>query len=108
LAAGLTGIIGLSTPRTEQRDQAAIHVAYHLQITRSFDVDLLYRYAAQFYAAGDRIDRNQTLSLAMGVAATRWLRVAGSISAARNDSNESVFEYDVLNLGGGVKLEIAF
>ena len=108
LATGLTGIVGLSDPRSQERNQAAVHVGYHLQITRSFDVDLFYRYAAQFYTAGDRIDRNQTLSLGMGVGATRWLRVAGSISAARNDSNQSEFEYDVLNLGGGIKLEITF
>jgi hypothetical protein len=108
LATGLTGIVGLSTPRSEQRDQVAIHAAYHLQVTRSFDVDLLYRYAAQFYNEGGRIDRNQTLSLSMGIAATRWLRVAGSISAARNDSNQSAFEYDVFNVGGGLKLELTF
>jgi hypothetical protein len=108
LATGLTGILGLSTPRSEQRDQAAIHAAYHLQVTRSFDVDLLYRYAAQFYNEGGRIDRNQTLSLALGIAATRWLRVAGLISAARNDSNQNAFEYDVFNVGGGVKLEVTF
>jgi hypothetical protein len=108
LATGLTGVLGLSTPRSQERDQAAIHAAYHLQITRSFDVDLLYRYAAQFYSEGDRIDRNQTLSLAMGVAATRWLRVTGSISAARNDSNQSAFEYDVFNVGGGLRLEVTF
>ena len=108
LATGLTGIAGFSTPSSQQRDQVAVHADYHLQVTRSFDVDLLYRYAVQFYTAGDRIDRNQTLSLGMGVAATRWLRVGGSISAARNDSNESAFEYDVFNLGGGVKVEITF
>jgi hypothetical protein len=108
LATGLTGIVGLSTPRSQQRDQAAIHAAYHLQIARSFDVDLLYRYAAQFYNEGGRIDRNQTLSLALGIAATRWLRVAAAISAARNDSNQSAFEYDVFNVGGGIKLEVTF
>lgn len=107
LATGLTGVLGLSDPSGQQRDQAAVHVAYHLQITRSFDIDLLYRYAAQFYT-GDRIDRNQTLSLGMGIAATRWMRLTGSISAARNDSNQREFEDHVLNLGGGVKLEITF
>jgi hypothetical protein len=108
LATGLTGIVGLSTPRSQQRDQAAIHVAYHLQVTRSVDLDLLYRYAGQFYNEGDRIDGNQTLSLALGIAATRWLRVAGLVSAARNDSNQTAFEYDVFNVGGGLKLEVTF
>ena len=108
LATGLTGSLGFATPRAQQRDQAAIHAAYHLQVTRSFDLDLIYRYAAQFYNEGDRIDRNQTLSLAMGVAASRWVRVTGSISAARNDSNENAFEYDVFNVGGGLRLQVEF
>jgi hypothetical protein len=108
LTTGITGVLGISTPRSQERDQAGINAAYHLQITRSFDTNLLYRYAAQFYNEGGRLDHNQTLSLAMGFAATRWLRVDGSISAARNDSNRSAFEYEVLNLGGGVRVNVLF
>jgi len=108
LTTGVTGVVGLSTPRSQQRDQAAIQAAYHLQITRFFDADLLYRYAAQFYNEGDRLDHNQTLSLALGLVANRWLRLAASISAARNDSNQSAFKYDALNLGGGVRIDISF
>lgn len=108
LTTGLTGILGVTTPRSQERDQAAIHAAYHLKITRSFDADLLYRYAGQFYSEGDRLDHNQTLSLAFGFVANRWLRVTGSISGASNDSNQSAFDYDVLNLGGGLRLEITF
>ena len=108
LTTGLTGILGVTTPRAQERDQAALHAAYHLRITRSFDADLLYRYAAQFYDQGGRMDHNQTLSLALGFVPNRWLRVAGSISAARNDSNRSPFDYDVFNFGGGLAVEISF
>jgi hypothetical protein len=108
LTTGLTGTVGLTTPQSQERDQAAIYSAYHLKITRSFEADLLYRYAAQFYATGDRMDHNQTLSLALSFVPNRWLRVAGSISAARNDSNRSPFDYDVLNFGGGLRLEVTF
>jgi hypothetical protein len=107
LSTGLTGTVGLTAPRSQQRDQAAIHAAYHLQITRSFDTDLLYRYAAQSYI-GNRFDHNQTLLLGFGFAASRWLRVTGSISAAHNDSSEDTFDYEALNFGGGVKLDISF
>ena len=105
---GLTGTVGLTTPQSQERDQAAIYAAYHLKITRSFEADFLYRYAAQFYGAGDRIDHNQTLSLALSLVANRWMRVAGSISVARNDSNRSPFDYDVFNFGGGLRLEVTF
>ena len=108
LTTGLTGVLGVSTPRSQERDQAGIHAAYHLQITRSLDADLLYRYAAQFYNEDGRVDHNQTLSLAIGFSATHWLRVDASISAARNDTNRSAFEYDVLNAGSGVRMSIRF
>ena len=108
LTTGITGVLGISTPRSQERDQAGIHAGYHLQITRSFDADLFYRYAAQFYAEGGRVDHNQTVSLALGFYPARWLRVDASISAARNDSNESAFKYDVLNVGSGVRFNVRF
>lgn len=108
LTTAINGVAGLSKPSSQQRDQAAIQAAYHLQITRSLDADLVYRYAAQFYKGGDRLDHNQTLSLSLGVAPTRWLRLSGLISAARNDSNEEAFEYDVFNLGGGIRGDVSF
>jgi hypothetical protein len=108
LAAGISGVLGLSTPRSQERDQAGIYAAYHLQITRSLDADLLYRYAAQFYAEDGRVDHNQTLSFALGYFPVRWLRIDASISAARNDTNRSAFEYEVFNVGSGVRLSIRF
>lgn len=108
LTTGISAVLGLSTPREQERNQAGVYAAYHLQVTRSFDADLIYRYAAQFYEEGDRLDHNQTLSLALGFAATRWLRIGVAFSAARNDSDQSAFDYDVLNLGGEVRLSTSF
>jgi hypothetical protein len=108
LTIGATGVFGKSTPRSQERDQAGVHTAYHLQMTRSLGADLLYRYAAEFYRENGRLDHNQTLSLSVGFSATQWLRIEGSISAARNESNRSLFDYDVLNLGSGVRLGIKF
>lgn len=108
LTTGISGVLGLSTPRSQERNQAGVYAAYHLQITRSCDADLIYRYAAQFYEEGNRLDHNQTLSLAMGFAATRWLRMGMCLSAARNDSDQPAFSYDVLNVGGEVRLSLSF
>jgi len=101
-------VLGKSRPRSEERDQVGIHAAYHLQITRSIEADLLYRYAAQFYDAGGRVDHNQALSIALGFYPARWFRVDSSVSAARNDSSLSAFDYDVLSLGGGIKFDFRF
>lgn len=108
LSTAINAVFGVSKPNSQQRDQAAIQAGYHLQITRALDADLVYRYAAQFYAVNDRLDHNQTLSLALGFMPNRWLRLTGSISAARNDSNEAAFEYDVFNFGGGIRGEVSF
>jgi len=108
LTMGITGVLGKTTPRSQERDQAGIHAAYHLQITRSLDADLLYNYAAQFYSEAGRMDHNQTLSLAAGFYPARWLRVDGSIFGARNDSNSSAFDYEALNVGSGIKFIIRF
>jgi len=108
LTVGLSGIAGISTPHSQQRDQVAAFAAYHLQISRSFSADLLYRDAGQFYADAGRIDNNQTVSLALGVAVNRWLRVEGIWSGAKNDSNRSAFSYDVLNGGGAVRMNVKF
>ena len=108
LTAGVSGIVGISTPHSQQRDQTAAFAGYHLQISRSFSADVLYRYAAQFYADDGRIDNNQTLSLSLGVALSRWARVDGILSGARNDSNRSAFSYEALNGGGALRMSVRF
>jgi hypothetical protein len=108
LGVGVSGVAGISDPHSQQRDQAAVQAVYHLQITRSFSADLLYLYAAQFYAEGGRIDQNQGLSLNAGVAVTRWLRVDTTLSAARNGSTRGAFEYEALSVNGGVRAGIRF
>jgi hypothetical protein len=46
--------------------------------------------------------------LSVGFSATRWLQIEGIISAARNESDRSSFDYDVINLGSGLKMGIRF
>jgi hypothetical protein len=108
LTTGIAGVLGTSDPSSQERDQAVINAAYHLQITRSFDADLVYRYAAQFYVQDDRIDHNQTLSLSVGYYPRRWVRLSGLITGARNDSNRGQFRYEVITLGGAVGCTIRF
>jgi hypothetical protein len=108
LTTGVSGIAGISDPHSQQRDQVTVNAAYHLQVTRSFSTDLLYRYAAQFYADDGRIDHNQTLSLNAGVAVNRWLRLDATLSGARNDSNRDEFEYEALSVAGAIRVGIRF
>ncbi len=105
---GISGIGGISSPQSQQREQGALSCGYHLQISRSLSADLLYRYAAQFYTEGGRTDHNQIGSLIIGWTGNRWTRIDATLSIGRNDSNRSEFTYDVLNLGGALRAIIRF
>ncbi len=108
LTTGLSGVLARAVPRSQEREQGGPYATYHLQITRSAGVDLLYRYAAQVYPYGSRLDHNQTLSLAIGIAPNRWTRISASLSGVRNDSSESAFAYGVFNAGGGFRFDVKF
>ncbi len=108
LSAGIIGVIGETAPASQQRDQAGVYFGYHLQITRSLDADLFYRYTGQFYGDDARTDHNQTLSLGLGYSPTRGIRLTGGVSGARNDSTKGAFGYEVINFGVGVGLAARF
>jgi hypothetical protein len=108
LSLGIFGVGGISTPNSQEREQAGAFGGYHLQFSRSVGADLLCRYAAQFYTENGRVDHNQTVALALSWTVTAWLRMDALVSAVRNDSNRPAFEYDALNSGGSVRLSARF
>jgi hypothetical protein len=105
---GLVGSAGISDPFAEQRDQIGAVIGYHLQWARCFDSDLSYKHSWYFYNSGGRTDFNQILALGLHYHLTRWATVDGFVSGAINDSNRSVFKYNVFTAGGGVGLGIRF
>lgn len=107
LTTGVSAMAGFSNPGSQERDQVGAFVGYQVQLSRGFDAAVSYRYAAQFYDGG-RLDHNQTLSLGIAYTVAAWLRLEASVSAAWNGSNNSVFDYQVLNSGGGLALNVRF
>ena len=91
-----------------QRDQIGFAIGYHLQLARNLAADLGYRHSWYFYNDHGRTDLNQVFSLALRYYVTKWAALEALVSGATNNSNHSVFDYDVFSTGGGVGLTIRF
>ncbi len=108
LTVGVAGSAGLSDPYAAQRDILGAFVSYHLNLTRSLEADLSYRFGGNFYDGGSRTDRNQLLSCSLRYQINRWVNAEAFITYGNNRSDASVFDYDVFTGGGGVGFNVRF
>ncbi len=99
---GATGMAGISTPRSAQRDQAGLFVGYQLQVTRNLDTELLYRPAVHFYNSNGRVDLNQVVSWNFRYRFSSWAEANAFFSYGDNRSDRSVFDYNVFTAGAGI------
>lgn len=106
--AGASALFGFADPKEAQRNEFSAYAGYHLQATRRFEADLLYRYGYFVYGEGGRRDHNQTIALSLRYEFTEWFAVFASAYFGINRSNQSVFDYDAGNLGGGLGLSFKF
>jgi hypothetical protein len=99
---------GFADPEEAERDEYSIYAGYHVELTRSFHADLFYRAAYYRYSAADRDDVNQNVSASVRYRLTDWASVNASASFGFNRSSEEVFDYDVINSGGGLAVDVRF
>ena len=108
LTLGFAGSAGISDPHAVQRDLLGAFIGYHLNLTRSLETDLSYRFGLHFYNEASRIDRNQLLSWTLRYRFNAWSDVEAFLTYGNNRSDVSVFDYDVLTTGGGVSINVRF
>jgi hypothetical protein len=92
-------------PRRHEHD---IYVAYGANITRAFSIDAAGRVVLRNYVVGGRTDISEILSLSATYRLTTWFTASAISSFATTQSNQSVFEYDVANVGGAMSLTFKF
>ena len=95
-------------PEPPRRNDYAFYVGYDVALSRSFSIDATARLAVRDYYSGGRTDVNEILSLSANYRIGDWLTLSALSSFAWNQSNQSVFDYSVANIGGGVALTIKF
>jgi len=95
-------------PQLPRRNDYSFYLGYDVGLSRFFSIDAAARLAVRDYYVGDRTDVSEILSLSANYRIRNWLILSALSSFAWNQSNHSVFDYSVGNIGGGVALTLKF
>jgi hypothetical protein len=95
-------------PESPRRNNYSLYANYDLALSRSFSLDAGFQFVVRDYYSGDRTDVNEILAFSANYRIRDWFIVSALSSFAWNQSNHSVFDYSVANIGGGVALTLKF
>lgn len=109
LYTGLTAQIVLEgTPGAALRDQFLFYAGYQAQVTRNLTATAFYQIGYLPFRENQRADWNQILSAGLSYQILEWFSLNTSISGSFNSSNESFYDYSVLNVGAGITATLKF
>ncbi len=95
-------------PESPRRNNYSLYANYDLALSRSFSLDAAFQFVVRDYYSGDRTDVNEILAVSANYRVRDWLTLSALSSFAWNQSNHTVFDYSVANIGGGVALTLKF
>ena len=104
----LANVSFAADPSGPQRSDFEVYGVYHVQFSRSFSVDAVGQVLFKEYYEGSRNDVSELLSLTANYRFREWLTLSAVSTAAWNQSDHSVFDYSVVNLGGSLALTFKF
>jgi hypothetical protein len=96
------------SPAGPARHDYSTFVGYSVNMTRDLTLSSVARFAVRDYVQGNRVDVSGILTLSANYRFNKWLSANASSTFATNFSNQSVFDYDVFNLGGALALNLRF
>jgi hypothetical protein len=109
LSVGVATNISLTgDPDPPRRHEFEGYLGYSVQLTRALFFDASGRMVLRDYVLSPRIDLSEILALSTTYSVTRFLNASAIATFAANQSNKSVFDYRVGNIGGAVALSIRF
>jgi hypothetical protein len=91
-----------------QRSDYGAYLGYSAILTRSFFINAIGTLVVRQYYEGDRDDISEILALTANYRVNKYLTVSAVSTLAASQSNKSVFDYQVANLGGAVALQVKF
>ncbi len=91
-----------------QRSDYAVYVGYSAVLTRSFFINAVGTLVVRQYYEGGRDDISEILALTANYRLNKYLSVSAVSTLAASQSNQSVFDYQVANLGGAVAFQVKF
>src|SRR5438132_1614070 len=104
----LANVSVVADPSEPQRSDLEVDGGYHVQFSRSFSMDAVGRVLFKEYYEGRRSDVSELLVLTADYRFRGCLTLSGGSNFAWNQSNHSVFDYSVVNLGGSLALTFKF
>lgn len=106
--AGYSSQFGFSDPKIYQRDYHSLFAGYCLDITPQWFFEGGVRISFIPYAENSREDYNESLALGLNYKPKPWIIINVSTLAAFNQSNQSAFEYSMLNVSPSISIKIKF
>jgi len=91
-----------------RRNEYETYLAYSAILTRSFFINAVGRIVVRQYWEGDRTDVNEILALTANYRVNKYLTASAVSTFGLNQSNHSVFDYQVANVGGAVAFVVKF
>ncbi len=91
-----------------QRSDYGTYLGYSANLTRSFFINAVGTLVVRQYYEGGRDDLSEILALTANYRVNKYLTVSAVSTLAASQSNQSVFDYQVANLGGAVALQVKF
>ena len=97
-----------SNPSAPQRDEFDVYVGYAVSLTRSLSVGAVGRVFVRDYRSFSRTDVSEVLALTANYRITKNFSAGVATTLAWSQSDISVFDYEVANVGGALSLSFKF
>ena len=94
--------------QSPRRNDYEGYFVYSASLTRALSMQVSGRIVARDYHQNGRTDISEIFSASATCWVTHWGAISAISSFARSDSNQSVFDYSVANLGGALELSVKF
>lgn len=95
-------------PSPPRRHEFDIYAGYAVNITRSFSLGAVGRIFVRDYTSFDRTDVSEVLALTANYRINKYFSAGAASTFAWSQSNKSVFDYSVANIGGALSLTFRF
>lgn len=97
-----------ATPDPPQRNDFGVYAGYSVNVSRNFSLNAAGRLVVRPYDTGGRTDVSEILALSANYRIRDWLTLSAISTYVANQSNRSVFDYEVFDIGGGITLSWKF
>ena len=97
-----------ANPSAPQRHEFDVYVGYAVSLTRSLSVGAVGRIFVRDYDSIDRTDVSEVLAITANYQINKYFSAGAATTFAWSQSNKSVFDYEVANIGGALSLTFKF